>query len=176
MRLIYKQWTNIVNWTCVAPIRRLVSSVGPPSDSARSDALGLSAPFDVEVFYDGGCPICIREINLLRRLDHRGRIRFTDIAAPEFDAQSVGVGFKALMDRIHGRLPDGTLVEGVEVFRRLYSAVGYPTVVAASRLPGIAQLLDLAYSLFAKNRLRLTGRCSDGSCELHSPQATPAKR
>ena len=70
------------------------------------------------------------------------------------------------MDRIHGRLPDGTLVKGVEVFRHLYTAVGFGVLVAPTRLPGIAQLLDLGYRLFAKNRLRLTGRCADGACDL----------
>jgi predicted DCC family thiol-disulfide oxidoreductase YuxK len=72
------------------------------------------------------------------------------------------------MDRIHGRLPDGTIVEGVEVFRRLYAAVGFGPVVALTRLPGVAHLLDLAYRWFARNRLRLTGRCEGGSCEIHS--------
>ena len=27
-----------------------------------------------EVFYDGECPLCVREIRMLRRLDRRGRI------------------------------------------------------------------------------------------------------
>ena len=49
------------------------------------------------------------------------------------------------------------LVEGVEVFRRLYTAVGFGPVVALTRLPGVRQLLDLAYHAFAKHRLRLTG-------------------
>jgi predicted DCC family thiol-disulfide oxidoreductase YuxK len=40
--------------------------------------------------------------------------------------------------------------------------------VALTRLPGVSQLLDLAYHAFAKNRLRLTGRCVDGACELHT--------
>jgi predicted DCC family thiol-disulfide oxidoreductase YuxK len=124
--------------------------------------------FDVEVFYDGHCPLCMREIRLLRRLDRRNRIRFTDVAAPGFDARSVGVTWEALMDRIHGRLPDGRLVEGVEVFRRLYAAVGFGPVVAITRLPGVAHLLDLAYRWFARNRLRLTGRCEGGACEIHS--------
>jgi predicted DCC family thiol-disulfide oxidoreductase YuxK len=82
-----------------------------------------------------------------------------------FDPGSVGVPMEVLMDRIHGRLPDGTLVEGVEVFRRLYTAVGFGVLVAPTRLPGIRQLLDLAYRWFARNRLRLTGRCADGVCE-----------
>jgi len=76
------------------------------------------------------------------------------------------------MDRIHGRLPDGTLVEGVEVFRRLYAAVGFGPLVALTRLPDITQLRDIAYHAFAKNRLRLTGRCVDGACELHTRPRT----
>jgi monofunctional biosynthetic peptidoglycan transglycosylase len=77
------------------------------------------------------------------------------------------------MDRIHARLPDGTLVEGVEVFRRLYAAVGFGPLVALTRLPGIAWLLDRLYRWFARNRLRLTGRCVDGACEVRQVPAQP---
>lgn len=128
--------------------------------------------FDIEVFYDGACPLCSREIDMLRRRDGKARIRFTDIAAPGFDAASVGLPWESLMARIHGRLPDGTLIEGVEVFRRLYAAIGFAGLVRVSRAPGLSHLLDLAYHLFAKNRLRFTGRCTDGACEVH---ARPAK-
>ena len=132
----------------------------------------MTTDFDVEVFHDGDCPLCAREIRLLRRLDTRGRIRFTDIARADFDAGAVGVTWEALMDRIHGRLPDGTLIEGVEVFRRLYTAVGFAPLVALTRVPGISHLLDLAYRHFAKNRLRWTGRCSGGACQIHRGPAS----
>jgi predicted DCC family thiol-disulfide oxidoreductase YuxK len=33
-----------------------------------------------EVFFDGQCPICVREIRMLSKLDRREKIRFTDIA------------------------------------------------------------------------------------------------
>jgi len=121
--------------------------------------------FDVEVFYDGGCPLCRREMNMLRRFDRRARIRFTDITDPGFDADSLGIDVAALMDQIHGRLPDGAIITGVEVFRRLYAAVGLGPLVACTRLPGISHLLDLGYRVFAKHRLKLTGRCTD-QCRL----------
>jgi hypothetical protein len=70
------------------------------------------------------------------------------------------------MARIYGRLPDGSFITGVEVFRELYTAVGFGVLVALSRLPGIRHALDAAYAVFAKNRLRLTGRCADGSCAV----------
>jgi len=132
------------------------------------------ADFDIEVFYDGACPLCMREIRMLQGRDRRERIRFVDIAADGFDAASVGLPWETLMDRIHGRLPDGALVEGVEVFRRLYSAVGFGPLVALTRLPGIRQLLDVAYRAFARNRLRLTGRCVDGACDLHARPHAPS--
>lgn len=125
------------------------------------------APWEVEVFFDGDCPLCAREIRMLMRLDEPARrIRFTDISAPDFDAGNVGLSVEALMDRIHGRLPNGELVEGVEVFRRLYEAVGFRRLVKLTRLPGVSHLLDVCYTLFAKNRLRLTGRCAAGACEV----------
>jgi len=123
--------------------------------------------WEVETFYDGACPLCSREVRFLTRLDRRGRLRFTDLAAAGFDAAAVGVPQADLLDRIHARLPDGTLLQGVEVFRRLYSAVGYGWVVAPTRLPGLSHLLDLAYRVFARNRLRLTGRCAEAGCQVH---------
>lgn len=118
------------------------------------------------MFYDGDCPLCRREIRLLRRLDRHGRIGFIDIAEPSFDPTTVGLSWQTLMDRIHGRVPDGTMIEGVEVFRRLYAAVGLGPLVAITRWVGISHLLEAAYGIFAKHRLRLTGRCTAGTCDV----------
>jgi len=121
----------------------------------------------VEVFFDGACSLCRREIALLRRLDRgEGRIRFTDIDAPEFDPSAVGKTRTELMAQIYGRLPDRSWITGVDVFRELYSAVGFAALVAPTRWPIVRQVLDVAYAVFAKNRLRLTGRCNDASCQV----------
>ena len=130
-------------------------------------------PHHIEVFFDGECPLCQREINLLRRLDRRQRIRFTDIAAADFDAEALGTDVASLMERIHGRLPDGTWITGVEVFRRLYSAVGLSPLVALTRLYGISHAAEWAYERFAKNRLKWTGRCESGVCALPDSSAPP---
>lgn len=124
-----------------------------------------------EVFYDGGCPLCKREIGLIRRLDRRRRLRFTDIDDPSFRPEAVGKTHEELMACIYGRLPDGTLVTGVEVFRQLYGEVGLRPLVWLSRAPGISHLLDAAYQIFARNRLKLTGRCTADRCGI--PRSTP---
>ena len=120
----------------------------------------------VEVFYDGDCPLCVREIGMLRWMDRRERIRFTDIADPVFNPADHGMTMKDFMDEIQGRLHDGTWIVGVEVFRRLYAAVGFSWLVWPTRLPAISHALDFGYRVFAKNRLRLTGRCNQETCEI----------
>lgn len=123
----------------------------------------------VQVFFDGDCPLCVREIGMLRKLDRRGRILMTDIAARDFRAEDFGQTQAALMDQIHARLPDGSWITGVEVFRRLYAAVGLGVVSSLLSLPGIDRAADFAYERFAKNRLKWTGRCDANGCAL--PQA-----
>ncbi|MEM7231966.1 MAG: DUF393 domain-containing protein [Planctomycetota bacterium] len=132
--------------------------------------------YEVEVFFDGACPLCRKEIAFLKRLDRRNRIRATDIAAPGFSAEGVGTTQAELMAEINARLPDGTWIRGVEVFRRLYSAVGFGPVVFLTKVPGISHLLDLGYRIFARNRLRLTGRCDDGACAIADRPASEAKQ
>ena len=119
----------------------------------------------IEVFFDGACPLCAREIRFLQRRDRKNQIRFTDIAAPDFQASDYGISGEEFMAAVHGRLSDGTWIKGVEVFRRLYSAIGFSPLVWITRIPGISHLLDLAYRIFARNRLRLTGRKGHAACE-----------
>jgi predicted DCC family thiol-disulfide oxidoreductase YuxK len=122
--------------------------------------------FILEVFYDGGCPLCRREMDLLKRWDRRREIRFSDISDPAFDPKALGKTVEELMARMHGRLPDGTWVEGVEVFRRLYAAVGFGPIVWLTRFPVLSHLLDFGYAIFARHRLRLTGRCTTDTCSV----------
>jgi predicted DCC family thiol-disulfide oxidoreductase YuxK len=126
-----------------------------------------SSSWQVEVFYDGECPLCLREIKMLRWMDRKHRIRFTDIADPPFNPADHGKTMREFVDEIQGRLPDGTWIVGVEVFRRLYAAVGFGPVVWLSRLPGVSHALNLAYRVFARNRLWLTGRCDAGTCKVN---------
>ena len=130
-------------------------------------------PWQIQVLYDGECPLCAREVEMLRRRDPEGRAaRFEDIAAPGFDAARYGQTRADLMARIHGVLPDGTLVEGVEVFRRVYAAVGLGWLVAPTGWPLLRPVFDAAYRWFARNRLRLTGR--GDACDAHA--CTPPDR
>jgi len=148
-------------------------SPAPPPSPLQKAAEKKAA--EVRVLYDGDCPLCAREVALLRRLDRRGRLAFEDIAAPIFDAGALGRTHAQLMARIHGLLPDGRLVEGMEVFRRAWAAVGLGWLLAPSRWPGLRQLFDAAYRNFARHRLRLTGRARERCGEACRPLPGPGR-
>ncbi|MCH9685299.1 MAG: DUF393 domain-containing protein [Deltaproteobacteria bacterium] len=129
----------------------------------------------VEVFFDGECPLCVREIGMLRRLDRKHqRIAFTDITAPTFEASAYGKTMEGLMGTIQGRDEQGEWITGVEVFRQLYRAVGLGWLVRITRLPGVRWVLDASYRVFARNRLRLTGRSMPASCDTDRCDRTAA--
>ena len=113
----------------------------------------------IRIFLDEACPLCAREGRLLERLDRsRGRVDLEDLSAPKFDATRYGLTQQQVEARIHGVLPDGRIVEGVDVFRHAYAAVGFERLSEIANWRGIRPLLDWLYLIFARNRLRLTGR------------------
>jgi predicted DCC family thiol-disulfide oxidoreductase YuxK len=124
------------------------------------------------LLFDGDCPLCKHEAHLLAWLDGgRSRLALEDISAPGFDAGRYGRSQDELMAEIHGLLPDGRLVKGMEVFRQAYAAVGFAWLLAPTGWPMIKPLADRAYAWFARNRMRLTGRgaaCGTGHC--HAPR------
>lgn len=122
----------------------------------------LSAPqsWQIKLLYDGKCPLCLREVNFLKKRDAgRGLVAFVDIADDNYipDAHG-GVDFETAMGRIHAVLPDGTIIKNVEVFRRVYETLGMGWVYAVTKLPIIGGIVDSLYAIWADCRLSLTGR------------------
>ena len=124
----------------------------------------------IRLLYDGKCPICSREVRWLRRRAARrgAKLGFEDIAAPGFDPARYGLTAKAVRDQMHGVLPDGSVVRGVEVFRQAYAAVGLGWLLGWTRWPGLRLVADAGYAVFAKLRPHLSrfGRGCDETCGL----------
>jgi predicted DCC family thiol-disulfide oxidoreductase YuxK len=120
----------------------------------------LTPSWQIKLLYDGECPLCVREVNFLTKRDAgRGLVAFVDIADASYDPQAHGgVSFAAAMGRIHAVLPDGTVIQNVEVFRRVYEILGMGWIYAATRLPVIRVIVDWIYGIWADWRLPLTGR------------------
>jgi predicted DCC family thiol-disulfide oxidoreductase YuxK len=100
----------------------------------------------LELYFDGGCPLCRREIQCLKRRDRQRLLSFVDINAGEFDAGRLGLSQSEFMSKIHARTNEGHWVTGVDVFRQTYERLGFVWLVRFSRVWPIARLLDWAYA------------------------------
>ncbi|MGB3759959.1 MAG: DUF393 domain-containing protein [Rivularia sp. (in: cyanobacteria)] len=118
--------------------------------------------WEIKLLYDGECPLCLREVNFLQKKDAgRGKVAFVDIASDDYNPEeNAGIDFETAMGRIHAILPDGTIIKNVEVFRRVYEALGMGWVYAITKLPILGAIANFIYGIWADLRLKLTGRPS----------------
>lgn len=138
----------------------------------------MTAPSQAQLtlLFDGGCPLCVREVRFLERRDRVRRIRFVDIDAADYNpADHRGIGYREAMGRIHAIASDGTVLRDVAVFREAYRLIGLGWLYAPTRWPLIGAVVDRIYAVWASRRLQLTGRpdldvlCADrGRCQLSS--------
>ena len=114
------------------------------------------------MFYDGACPLCAREIALMRRLDRRGRIAFEDASDPGAPV-SCPVDRADLLARFHARLPSGEVVSGARAFTEAYARVpGLGWAAGLGRFGPTRRLLDALYARFLRVRPRLQRLLRDG--------------
>lgn len=74
----------------------------------------------LKVWFDGACPLCIREIAMMRRLDSAGAIDFVDVSG-EGDA-SCPIDQAQLLARFHAE-EDGKVLSGAEAFAAMWRAI-----------------------------------------------------
>ncbi|GBF89925.1 hypothetical protein Rsub_02629 [Raphidocelis subcapitata] len=116
--------------------------------------------WEIRMLYDGECSLCMKEVNFLRARDAgRNKIDFVDIASPGYDpAANAGIGYATAMEKIHAIGADGRVITGVEVFRRLYEAVGLGWVYAVTKNDAVGRAADKLYDFWARYRTQITGR------------------
>mmetsp|Transcript_11395 Transcript_11395/g.41707 ORF Transcript_11395/g.41707 Transcript_11395/m.41707 type:complete len:127 (-) Transcript_11395:151-531(-) len=87
------------------------------------------------------------------------KISFVDIADDNYDPETcAGITFAEAMEEIHAILPDGRIITGIEVFRRLYEAVGLGWIYAVTQYEPVEKLANQVYGIWAKYRLPITGK------------------
>ena len=107
---------------------------------------------DLVVWHDGDCPLCRREIALMRRLDRRGTITFVDATDPD---ASCPIDRRDLLARFHAR-EDGTMLSGAAAFAAMWRAIPMLRPLGLLARNGTAlRLLERAYLGFLVVRPRL---------------------
>lgn len=123
------------------------------------------------LFYDGFCPLCVREMAQLRQIDKQGALQLVDIQLAESQALYPQIDFAEARRILLALTADGRLLRGLDSTHAAWSAVGLGYRTAWLRWPVIRWFADKAYLYFAANRYRisywLTGqaRCDSGSCQ-----------
>ncbi|XP_030938346.1 uncharacterized protein At5g50100, chloroplastic isoform X3 [Quercus lobata] len=142
------------------PIRAISEATVDPLTPKKEDEEQSPQNWTIKMLYDGDCPLCMREVNMLReRNKDYGTIKFVDISSDEYSPEeNQGLDYKTVMGRIHAILSDGTVVTDVEAFRRLYEQIGLGWVYAITKYEPIATITDAVYGVWAKYRLQITGR------------------
>jgi len=109
----------------------------------------------VTVWYDGACPLCVREIALMRKLDRRKAIIFTDIAAP---TTSCPIDRQLMLDRFHAS-ENGKILTGAAAFSAMWRAIPLLRPIGQlARLPGALPVLEALYVQFLKIRPHIQKR------------------
>lgn len=111
---------------------------------ATQDALTL--------YYDGRCPLCLAEIQVLTARNRRGLLHFVDINEDGFGAAEHPVSCAQAMAEMRGSLADGTLLTGVPVFAEAYRRADLPLLAWMFSRTWLRPLLDPGYRLFARHR------------------------
>ena len=107
----------------------------------------------LDVWFDGDCPLCLREIALMRRLDRAGAITFIDVTDEAGGDCPIDRG--ALLARFHAR-EDGRLVSGAEAFAAMWRAIPLLRPLGlAARNRWVLAGLERLYVAFLRVRPRL---------------------
>jgi predicted DCC family thiol-disulfide oxidoreductase YuxK len=107
----------------------------------------------VKVWYDGACPLCRREIALMRRLDRRGAIAFVDVATGADPACPIDRA--SLLARFHAE-EEGVVHDGAAAFAAMWRAIPLLRPLGlAARNRTVLALLEAAYVRFLKARPHL---------------------
>ncbi len=106
----------------------------------------------VIIWYDGNCPLCTREIALMRRLDWRGAIAFHDVSPADAVCP---LDRRTLLARFHAS-EDGVILSGAAAFAAMWRAIPLLKPLGwAARNPVVLRLLERLYMRFLDIRPRL---------------------
>lgn len=104
------------------------------------------------IWYDGACPLCVREIALMRRLDWNHSIDFQDIAP---DTVICPLDRQLMLARLHAS-ENGVMLSGAAAFAAMWRTVPLLKPLGwLAKNPVILDILERLYVRFLKIRPRL---------------------
>ncbi|GBO86468.1 MULTISPECIES: thiol-disulfide oxidoreductase DCC family protein [Marinobacter] len=115
------------------------------------------------LFYDGQCPLCAKEIRILRKLQ-RGNLIFADIHEQR-DGSGNLPSHETLLRRLHLMTWTGEWVIGLPANVRAWSHTPFGFLFKPLLWPGIFQIASRIYGRWADKRFERKYACAFGNNE-----------
>ena len=126
------------------------------------------------IFYDGQCPLCIKEMEYLKRCDKNNLIGLVDIHQNKLMEKYPDIKFDDAMQILHAKYQN-KIIKGLEVTYIAWSIVGKEFWVTPLKWPIIKPISNKLYLVFARNRYAISSRfaqffgfkaptCQSGAC------------
>ncbi|MBV2119977.1 MAG: DUF393 domain-containing protein [Candidatus Thiodiazotropha sp. (ex Ctena orbiculata)] len=113
----------------------------PVREAGRSQRL--------RVWYDSECPLCRREIDLLRRLDSEQSVHFVKIEG----CSTLPLEREQLLSRLHVQQSDGRIFSGAEAFAAIWRKLpGLKMLGYVAQWKPAGDFLEWLYGKFLKHR------------------------
>lgn len=128
---------------------------------------------ELTVFYDGFCPLCVKEMTQLAKKDKCGFLAFYDINQVQLSVEHPDIDFVEANRFLHAKTSNGEIITGLDVTYLSWKLVGRGGIIAPLRWPVIKPVADKLYKMFAKHRYQISkwftgkARC-EGSCDIQT--------
>ena len=106
----------------------------------------------VKVWFDSACPLCAREISIMRKLDWFNKVDFVDVlSTPDCPTQR-----EHLLERFHAQRHGGPLLSGAAAFALLWRSLPLLRPLGEiARIPFVLRILEILYLKFLAIRPKL---------------------
>jgi predicted DCC family thiol-disulfide oxidoreductase YuxK len=128
-----------------------------------------------QILYDGQCPLCLKSVGILKRLDWFGQLTYVNARDREhLPPSDAPLDQERLIQEMHVLTPDGhRLYHGFAALRWIAWRLPLLWPVAPFLyIPGVPQLGQRLYLWIARNRFRLVP-CHGGVCTLPPYKVAP---
>ena len=94
------------------------------------------------IFYDASCPLCAKEMRLLKKADKHNKIVLEDINASDFEQRFSYLKRQDTRAFLHGQTDEGEMIYGLDVTFAAWQTVGRHSWLKILQLPGIRFIAD----------------------------------
>lgn len=114
----------------------------------------------IDVFFDGKCGLCRKEIIYYRNKAKKGIFKWHDIAEDPTPLNKYNIPQSTALRQLHVRDDNGKWHVGIDAFIVIWSRLeNWYYLGILIGLPGVKQVADLFYILFARFRFSCLEHC-----------------